>query len=141
MTDPGGAALTVEDVTRVWDALTGWDQRRVRVLDLPGCRVRLYMGAMEIPMLALESTTPVSPAAARLAAWQPALDRFGLVLDCVTPDANYKLNRDASGEYVGRILPDALKFHAERLLTLGPEALEAFGRAYLALPAAPAETR
>jgi hypothetical protein len=129
------AALDAADLTRVWDALTAWDQRRARVLDLPGCQVRLYMGAMEIPMLALEGAAPVSPVGERLATWQPALDRFGLVLDCVTPDANYKLNRRGSGEYVGRILPDALKFHAERLIDLGPEALETLGPAYLALPA------
>ena len=37
------------------------------------------------------------------------LDRVvGLVLDCVTEGANDKLNRAESGEYVGRVLPDAL---------------------------------
>jgi hypothetical protein len=105
------------------------------VLDLPGCQVQLYMGAMEIPMLAFRPPAPVSPAAEQLATWQPTLDRLGLVLDCVTPDANYKLNRHASGEYVGRILPDALKFHAGRVLDLDRDAVEALCRSYLALPA------
>ncbi len=87
-------------------------------------------------MLALRPATPVSPATERLATWQPTLDRVGLVLDCVTPDANYKLNRHDSGEYVGRILPDALKFHAVRVIDLGRDALEELCRSYLALPAA-----
>jgi hypothetical protein len=129
-------ALSTDDFATIWRALTTWEQRRARLLDLPGCRVQLYMGAMEIPMLALRPATPVSPEAERLATWQPTLDRFGLVLDCVTPDANYKLNRHASGEYVGRILPDALKFHAARVIDLGSDALEELCRSYLALAAA-----
>lgn len=131
-----GHVLGAGDVATMWHALTTWGQSRARVLELPGCQVQLYMGAMEIPMLALRPASPVSPAGGRLAGWQPTLARFGLVLDCVTPDANYKLNRHESGEYVGRVLPDALKFHAERLIDLGPEALEALCHAYLALPAA-----
>jgi len=77
----------------------------------------------------------VIPAADRLATWTPQLERFDLALDCVADGANYKLNRE-NGEYVGRILPDALKFHAERLQGLGPEALAELGALYLALPAA-----
>jgi hypothetical protein len=125
----------VSDFAPVWRALADWEQRRARVLDLPGCQVQLYMGAMEIPMLAFRPPVLVSPAAAQLATWQPTLDRLGLVLDCVTPDANYKLNRHASGEYVGRILPDALKFHAGRVVDLDRDAVEALCRSYLALPA------
>ena len=83
----------------------------------------------------MENTAGLSPAASRLTAWQPTLDRLGLVLDCVTPDANYKLNRHESGEYVGRILPDALKFHAERVVDLEREAVEELCRSYLSLPA------
>jgi hypothetical protein len=124
------------DVEGVWRALEAWDRERPRSLALAECRVQLYMGAMEIPMLALRPRVHVSPAADRLAAWTPQLERFGLVLDCVTDSANYKLNRAGSGEYVGRILPDALKFHAERLLSLGPEALAELGVLYLALPTA-----
>jgi hypothetical protein len=127
----------VSDFAAVWQALATWEQRRARVLELPGCQVQLYMGAMEIPMLAFRPPAPVSPAASRLATWQPTLDRLGLVLDCVTPDANYKLNRQVSGEYVGRILPDALKFHAGRVIDLEREAVEALCRAYLTLSPLP----
>jgi len=139
LTGAGGASdartvLSPADFATIWRALTTWEQSRARVLDLPGCRVQLYMGAMEIPMLALRRTTPLVPDAEQLATWQADLDRFGLVLDCVTPDANYKLNRHDSGEYVGRVLPDALKFHAERIVGLGPQPLKVISRAYLALP-------
>lgn len=58
------------------------------------------------------------------------------LIDGVTPDANYALSREGSGEYVGRILPDALKLHAERVTGLDRAALEALCRAYLALPGA-----
>ena len=125
---------------RCGSALGSWEQRRARVLELPGCRARHYMGAMEIPMLALWPATPVSPEAGRLAAWQSILARLGLELGCVHADfdANYKLNRQGSGEYVGRILPDALKLHAVRARDLDRESLEALCREYLALPAAEA---
>ena len=91
---------------------------------------------MEIPMLALRPPTLIIPVAARLAAWEPQLQLYDLVLDCVTVSANYKLNRAVNREYVGRILPDALKLHADRLQGLGPEALADLGALYLALPTA-----
>lgn len=72
-------------------------------------------------------------AANRIARWQALLDRFGLVLDCVTEGASYKLSRIGSGEYVGRILPDALKFRALRVLALGLAAFEEICRSCLAL--------
>jgi hypothetical protein len=131
----GSDTLGRADFALLWRALATWEQGRARVLDLPGCQVQLYMGAMEIPMLALRPSASVSPAAVRLGAWQPTLDRLGLVLDCVTPDANYKLNRRGSGEYVGRILPEALKFHAGRVGDLDREAVEELCRSYLSLPA------
>jgi len=122
------------DFAGVWRALREWDHVKPRRLDFVACWVQLYMGAMEIPMVALRPIARVTPAAARIASWQPLLDRFGLVLDCVTEGANYKLNRRESGEYVGRVLPDSLKFHAVRVLDLGPEGFEEISRAYLALP-------
>jgi len=124
------------DVAGVWEALERWDRERPKILTLSRCRVQLYMGAMEIPMLALRPRTPVVPVADRLAAWEPQLHVHDLVLDCVAVSANYKLNRAATGEYVGRILPDALKFHADRLQRLGAEVLIDLGALYLALPTA-----
>lgn len=129
------------DVAGIWRALEAWDRGRPRTLALPECRVQLYMGAMEIPMLAVRPRSRVTPAADRLATWTPQLERFDLILDCVADDANYKLNRAGNAQYVGRILPDALKFHAERLQGLGPEALAKLGALYLALPAADGRAR
>lgn len=117
----------------IWRALEAWAQDRPKSLDFADCRVQFYMGAMEIPMMAVRPRMSVVPAADLIGAWQPLLDRFGLVLDCVTEGANYKLNRSGSGEYVGRILPDALKFHAVRVLALGRDAFEEICLRYLAL--------
>ena len=127
-------STTRPDFAGVWRALSEWDHVKPRRLDFVACWVQLYMGAMEIPMVALQPAARVAPEAERLGGWQPLLDRFGLVLDCVTEGANYKLNRCENGEYVGRILPDSLKFHAVRVLGLGLEGFEEISRAYLALP-------
>jgi hypothetical protein len=72
----------------------------------------------------------------RLAA--PGARRVHLRLLDADFDANYKLNRQGSGEYVGRILPDAFKLHAVRARDLDRESLEALYREYLALPPAEA---
>jgi hypothetical protein len=132
--------MNLLDVAGVWRALESWDRERPRSFTLPECRVQLYMGAMEIPMLALRPRALVIPDDDQLTGWGPQLKRLNLVLDCVAVSANYKLNRAASGEYGGRILPDALKFHADRLLALGPEALADLGALYLALPSATGDT-
>ncbi len=134
MLNPRETSTGALDFGTVWRALSEWDRVKPRRLDFVACWVQLYMGAMEIPMVALHPAARVAPAADRIAGWQPLLDRFGLVLDCVTEGANYKLNRCESGEYVGRILPDSLKFHAVRVLDLGLEGFEEISRAYLALP-------
>jgi hypothetical protein len=127
---PGTDAV---DFAAIWDAVTAWGHAKPRRLDFGTCWVQLYMGAMEIPMVALHPGAPAAPAGARVAAWAPLLERLGLVLDCVTEDVNYKLNRREGGEYVGRLLPDALKLHAVRVLDLGPDGFEALCRAYLRL--------
>jgi hypothetical protein len=124
------------DFTGVWRALEAWDRERPKRIEFPGCHVQFYRGAMEIPMVAVRLHRPVTPAADRVAAWESVLARFGLVLDCVAVGENYKLNRDDTGEYVGRVLPDALKFHAERILDAGEKALEEIATLYLQLPRA-----
>lgn len=122
------------DFTTLWQTLAAWDRNRPQRLEFPGCHVQFYMGAMEIPMVALRPHKPVTPAADRVAGWGPRLARFGLVLDDVAAGENYKLNRGDTGEYVGRVLPDALKFHAERILHAGEEALEEITTLYFQLP-------
>ncbi len=51
---PAAAAHGMADLASVWSALEGWDQERPKILRLADCRVRLYMGAMAIPMVAVQ---------------------------------------------------------------------------------------
>lgn len=127
------------DLGTVWEALEGWDQERPKSYQLTTCRAQFYMGAMEIPMVAFRPPRSVDPEEERVAAFVPTLRRFGLELDPVEIGRNYKLNRSAAGEYVGRILPDALKLHAERILDLGRDAFEEIVTLYLSLPVAEAD--
>ncbi len=66
------------------------------------------------------------------------LQGFALELDGVEVGGNYKISRSDTKEYVGRILPDALKLHAKRILDIGEEAFESMVTFYLALPPATA---
>jgi len=122
------------DLAKAWRAVEVWDQQRPRSVVAPGCHVQLYMGAMEIPIVAFWPEAPVAPEAERMAAVEPLLQRWGLTLDCVEVGRNYKINRSDTGEYVGRILPDALKLHATRILHLGREVFEEIVTFYLCLP-------
>ncbi len=128
---------TIRDaLTQVWKALEDWDQDAPRNLPLSSGRAQLYRGAMEIPLVAVRPRRAVNPAVDRMAAFAPTLARFALELDCVEVGANYKINRSDSKEYVGRVQPDALKLHAERILALGREAFDEIVVFYLDLPAA-----
>jgi hypothetical protein len=126
------------DLAAVWGVLEGWDQERPKILQLADCRVRLYMGAMAIPMVAVQPPRPIEPSVDRMDAFVSLLQGFALELDCVEVGGNYKINRSETKEYVGRILPDALKLHAERILDIGEEAFESMVTFYLALPPAAA---
>lgn len=135
MNTPDDFAVVV-DLQKVWHAVETWDQKRAKSLQFPGCVAQLYMGAMEIPIVAFRPGKPVEPRADRVSAFASVLQRFGLALDCVEVGGNYKVNRSDTGEYVGRILPDALKLHAGRILDLGLEAFEEIVALYLGLPRA-----
>ncbi|MBI2160278.1 MAG: hypothetical protein HYW08_11850 [candidate division NC10 bacterium] len=125
-----------EELSRVWRALEDWDQERPKSFPLACARAQLYKGAMEIPLVAFHPRVPVNPAEDRVAALAPTLARFGLELDCVEIGQNYKVNRSDTKEYVGRIQPDALKLHAERVLGLGREVFDEIVTFYLRLPTA-----
>jgi hypothetical protein len=124
-----------EELSRVWQALEDWDHEQPRSFTLPGARAQLYMGAMEIPLVAVRPRQPVAPAEDAMAALVPTLKRFGLELDCVEVGENYKVNRIDTKEYVGRIQPDALKLHAERILLFGRDVFDEIVTFYLALRA------
>ncbi len=122
-----------DELARVWRALEDWDQEHPKSLPLPGARAQLYMGAMEIPLVAVRPRHPVAPEEDAMAALAPTLKQFGLELDCVQVGENYKINRSDTKEYVGRIQPDALKLHAQRILVLGRDAFDEIVTFYLAL--------
>jgi len=124
-----------EELSLVWQALQDWDQERPKGFPLPGARAQLYKGAMEIPLIAVRPRHPVAPAGEWMAALALALARFGLEVDCVELGENYKVNRSDTKEYVGRIQPDALKLHAQRILVLGREVFDEIVTLYLGLPA------
>ena len=124
------------DLTTVWKLAEAWDRERPRSVELDGCRAQLYLGAMEIPLVAFRPRPHVQPRDDRMRAFVPALVSLGLVLDAVELDRNYKINRRHTNEYVARVLPDALKLHCERILDLGPETFERIVTFYLTLPRA-----
>lgn len=124
------------DLTGVWRLAEAWDRERPRSLEVEGCRAQLYMGAMEIPLLAFRPRPHVLPRDDRLQAFVPVLASLGLALDTVEVDRNYKINRGDTGAYFARILPDALKLHCERMLETGPETFERIVGFYLGLPRA-----
>lgn len=123
-------------LARVWEALQDWDRDEPEHLSLPTSRAQLYRGAMEIPLVVFRPRRAVNPTEDRMAAFAPTLGRFALKLDCVEVGANYKINRSDSEEYVGRIQPDALRLHAERILALGRAAFDEIVVFYLDLPVA-----
>lgn len=119
------------DLSAVWQAVGAWDRKRSKTLKLAACEVRFYMGAMEIPLVAFRPATPVEPHEDHMNAFGGMLARFSLELDCVEPASNYKINRSDTKEYVGRILPDALKLHVERILNIGQDAFREIVTSYL----------
>jgi len=124
------------DLTSVWKLAEAWDRERPRSLEMDGCRAQLYMGAMEIPLVAFRPRPYVLPRHDRMQAFVPVLASLGLVLDTVEVNRNYKINRGDTSEYFARILPDALKLHCERMLASGPETFERIVTFYLGLPRA-----
>lgn len=124
------------DLTSVWKLAEAWDRERPRSLEIDGCRAQLYMGAMEIPLVAFRPRPHVLPRDDHMQAFVPVLASLGLVLDTVEVDRNYKINRGDTNEYLARILPDALKLHCERILETGPETFERIVSFYLGLPRA-----
>jgi len=68
--------MNLLDVAGVGRTLANWDRERPRNIALPERRVQLYMGAMEIPMLALRSRAFVLPDDDQLTSWWPQLQWF-----------------------------------------------------------------
>ncbi len=123
----------MDDLAALWKAMETWDRERAIPLEFAPCQAQLYRGAMEIPLVAFYPIKQVKLDEARMVTLASALPRFGLELDCVEIGSNYKINRADSHEYVGRIAPDALKLHVDRILDIGDEAFREIVTFYLRL--------
>lgn len=118
----------------VWNAVERYDGNGARRFQLSECRVQLYMGAMEIPIVAFRTPHPPSLDDTRMRELSLLLARFGLELECVEEGHNYKMNRSDTKAYVGRITDEALKLHVRRIVDIGREAFGAIVGFYLPSP-------
>ncbi len=123
----------MDDLAALWKAKGTWDRERAIPLEFAPCPAQLYRGAMEIPLVAFYPIKQVKLDEARMVTRASVLPRFGLELDCVEIGSNYKINRANTHEYIGRIAPDALKLHAERILDIGEDAFPEVVTFYLQL--------
>ena len=126
---------TPEDV---WLAVERYPEKGAKSFQLAGCRARLYMGAMEIPIVAFDPTDPPLLEERRLRELSRRLTQFGLELECVEEEHNYKVNRADTKAYVGRITDEALKLHMGRIVEIGRGAFDVIVGFYLQVPRPPA---
>src|SRR5260370_2671175 len=68
-----GADDTMADLTAVWKLPEAWDRGRPQSVELAGCRAQLYLGAMEIPLVAFRPRPPVPPRDNHIHAQRPVL--------------------------------------------------------------------
>lgn len=121
----------MESLHQVWSGVERYQGEGARSFQIPGGRAQLYMGAMEIPIVAFRTKQSPSLEAARLRELSLGLARFGLELECVEEGANYRINRSDTKSYVGRITDEALKLHVGRIVEIGREAFDAIVGFYL----------
>ncbi len=110
--------MTLEEI---WQELQLYQGQGTKKFDLSGIRTQFYMGAMEIPMIVFSPPVPFVLKENKLSEFSDVIAPCGLELDCVEEGNNYKINRSADGQYLGRITPNALKLHAVRAQELGWE--------------------
>jgi hypothetical protein len=116
---------------QVWSGVEQYQGEGARSFQVPGGRAQLYMGAMEIPIVAFRTKPSPSLEDARLRDLSLRLVRFGLELECVEEGGNYKINRSDTKSYVGRITAEALKLHVGRIVEIGREAFNVIVGFYL----------
>src|SRR5260370_16145769 len=88
-----GADDTMADLTAVWKLAEAWDRGRPQSVELAGCRAQLYLGAMEIPLVAFRPRPHVQPPDDRIQSSRPVLPSLGLVLDPLETNQHHKINR------------------------------------------------
>lgn len=115
----------------LWEDVMRYDGHGSKKADFPGFRAQFYMGAMEIPLIAVFPKQPVTLNEEFIEQVSSFLPTFGLELDCVEDGGNYKLNTRETKLYVGRLTPDSLKLHAVRIREIGRDAFTEIVKAYL----------
>ncbi|MBI2119867.1 MAG: hypothetical protein HYT97_09640 [Elusimicrobia bacterium] len=114
--------MTIEEL---WQELQNYDETKTsKNFQLKDLRVQFYKGAMEIPLIAFFPSQHFDLNSSKMDEFSKLLEKQGLVLDCVTETANYKINTNDEQQYIGRITKDALKLHAIRIKELGKECFE-----------------
>jgi hypothetical protein len=86
-----------------------------KVFDYGNLTVQLYMGAMSIPLLALQPKNRVIIDQTVLNELSEILRRYKLELEYVEEN-NYKINREDTKAYVGRLTDESFKLSIKRLI-------------------------
>ncbi|MEK7878367.1 MAG: hypothetical protein AAB285_00760, partial [candidate division NC10 bacterium] len=89
----------MESLHQVWRRVEQYQGEGARSFQVPGGRAQLYMGAMEIPIVAFRTKQSPSLEDVRLRDLSLRLARFGLELECVEEGENYKINRRDTKSY------------------------------------------
>ncbi|MBI1979450.1 MAG: hypothetical protein HYS58_01660 [Elusimicrobia bacterium] len=114
----------MDELKAVWTELESHDWSRPKSLPISNHRVKLYMGAMEIPLVSFQPKESFILSPQKMKEFISILDSLGLELDCVEEGGNYKINRAQDQLYLGRITRESLKLHAIRVRELGWNAFE-----------------
>lgn len=107
------------NLAEIWQEFQSYDGTGSKNFSIPGCRVKFYKGAMEIPLIAFNPEKPFELSDSLMKDFSRLLSSFGLDLDCVEEGSNYKINRAEDGQYIGRITQESIKLHAVRIKELG----------------------
>ncbi len=109
----------MNSLENIWQALPQYQEKGAMKFDLGTTRVTLYMGAMEIPMVAFHPKEKFVLGSDQMEQFSKFLSTLNLELDCVEEVGNYKINRAYDGQYLGRVTKDAIKLHLSRIQEAG----------------------
>ncbi|MBI2916155.1 MAG: hypothetical protein HYY07_04785, partial [Elusimicrobia bacterium] len=81
----------MDELKAVWTELESHDWSRPKSLPISNHRVKLYMGAMEIPLVSFQPKESFILSPQKMKEFISILDSLGLELDCVEEGGNYKI--------------------------------------------------
>ena len=120
------------NLEKIWEEFQSYDGTGSKTFMLPGCRVQFYKGAMEIPLIAFTPDNKFDLGESQIDGFTDLLSSLGMELDTVEEGGNYKINSSEDHQYIGRVTPEALKLHAERIKALGWDGFSALVNFHLA---------